>query len=493
MCWSLLFVLLASLLGDARLSSGAASAAAGNPRYVLCPHTRLPSVAVGAGQLRVFAASVFGNEGRARDRFGRSNSALALRAALLVDDAEAWKAELPTFGWHNPNAGHSGTVSYAKCMGSTLPEGTIVGCRVGGNGGRKRVPLERNESDWWQFGGGRIVSFRNTELQQDFAHCVLGSETVRWRRTGPPARLHVRLAFQFVEAEQLSVALPLELCRVDEPVRLASFCSQPLYGLARMQRELPWAVDDWLEYHLGYLGFELGEIYDIDGSLEEALGRPRLEKWVKSGRLVYRLHFAANLSGSFEAISKEHPYCAETWAYAHCLTTHRALSRFVMLLHAPDEYVVSQRRPEERGLLKVLLDYQRGMLPDEPVSLVRVGASSFARGGPGGADDARDLSARGGVVATSRLRGELRYLHTPVLDPTSCISAGPHTCYSEAESEFPGLVMEIDPEDLVVHHYVEMLARNVGRCKSQHKWCDTPDFTASHLVRWLRERGQAGV
>lgn len=251
-----------------------------------------------------------------------------------------------------------------------------------------------------------------------------------------------------------------------------------------MQREVPWAVEDWLEYHLGHLGIEQGELYDTDGSLEEALGPERLAQLQQSGRVRYRSFWPQNLSMRLAALSREHPYCTETWAYAHCLATHRALSRWVLLLHAPDEYALSQRRPEARGLLKVLAAYERGLMLDEPVMLMRVRASSFARGGPGGAEES---GGRGGVMAASRQRGELRYYHSALVDPSLCICAGPHTCYAEVDSEFPGLVQEVEPEDLVVHHYVEMLERNQGRCRAQHKVCAVPDFSAARLVPLLRE------
>lgn len=455
-----------------------------NPRYVLCQRPSLPVVKFLGSELRVFAASVAGNEGPDRLRLGRPRNALALRAALVLDDPQAWAAELPQFEHHRPDAGHSGAVSYAKCLGATLPEDVEVGCRLGPSGGRERASAE-NASDWGQFGHGRVVSFSNKELRHDFAHCVLGAQTVRWRRApGPPSRLHIRLALRPPGATVATV-LPLELCRVEQPLKLASFCSQPLYGLVQMQQEVPWAVDDWLEYHLEHLGFELGEVYDVDGSLAQALGAQRIRELERRGKLVYHARWGANLSRSFASISQRHPYCAETWAYAHCLTTHRALSRWVLLLHAPDEYLVAHRRSEERGVLKVISEYERGMPIDEPMSLMRVRASSFARGGAG---DAEQLRGRGGVVAASQLRGELRYWHTPMLDPALCMCAGPHTCYAEAGSEFPGLVQEFEPEDLVVHHYVEMLSGNVGRCAQQHKSCRVPDSSAAHLIPLLRAR-----
>merc|ERR1712129_168838 len=124
-----------------------------------------------------------------------------------------------------------------------------------------------------------------------------------------------------------------------------------------MRQELPWVVDDWLDYHLDHLGFEHAELYDIDGSLQPFLER-RAARGAKNSRgtatISYWKAWPANLSVALTDASRAHPYCTETWAYAHCLTTHRALSRWVMLLHAPDEFVMSPGREHGGELLRVL-------------------------------------------------------------------------------------------------------------------------------------------
>merc|ERR1712194_122412 len=220
-----------------------------------------------------------------------------------------------------------------------------------------------------------------------------------------------------------------------EPLRYLSFCSQPLYGLQAMQAERPHALEDWLEYHLGFAGFELGDIYDLDGSFAQAMDHSYLSKLKGLGKLRYRSFWPRNLSSRLEALSAEHPYCTETWAYAHCLTTQRAESRFVLLLHAPDEYVFAHSRPKAHGLRSLLRIYEQGMPPGEPVMMLRVAASSFARDGNDGFHD--ELVDRGRVVAASRQRSDLRYVHTPLVDPFLSQCAGPHTCYSESDAPYP--------------------------------------------------------
>ena len=130
-----------------------------------------------------------------------------------------------------------------------------------------------------------------------------------------------------------------------------AFCTLPLYGLSALQTELPWIVEDWLQYHLEYLGIQHAQIYDIDGSFEQAL-----ENWTRwsdhrRGFVTYQKEWPKTLSDALTRMSRDHPCCTEIFAYAHCTTTQRALSRWVLLLHSPDEYVVFSKN---RKTLKAL-------------------------------------------------------------------------------------------------------------------------------------------
>lgn len=445
------------------------------PRYVLCPNPARPASVLlgGFGDLRVFAASIAGEEGPAPA--GRTRAALGLQAALLLDGR--WEAHLPHVSGARPNAGHAEGMSYAKCLGEVLPNSTQISCRTG----QGRMFAENTSWSW-----GRLVSFKNGELRHDFAQCILGASTFRWRKhPGPPVRLHMRLRVHLPVTDQTSI-LPLELCRVDRPLLGASFCSQPLYGYGALQDSLPWVVEDWLAYHLGHLGFEHAEIYDIDGSLAEVL-----EPWARSNAwhgttLTYHREWPRSLSAALEGLSQTHPYCTETWAYAHCLTTHRALSRWVALLHAPDEYLVIRKNPDRGALLEVLEYLEAGLDGEGVVPFLQVNGISFARGGPG-AERVVD-SERGAVLASSQLRAPGPYHHMPLLDPVTCLCAGPHMCYAEvgAHSRFSGVTKEVAPGMLLVHHYVEMLPRHRGRCGTLSKPCQVPDASVSWIAQLLR-------
>ncbi|CAE8687386.1 unnamed protein product [Polarella glacialis] len=450
--------------------AAAEAEASQTPRYVLCEQrAQAAEVKLGGGDgplVSVYAASVMAEEEGLRH--WRRPSALSLRAALLVHDG--WSVVLPkrTDGVDGQeHSGHARDASYAKCIGAGLPSSTEVLCRVGsGEDGRHFAP----NASWEQ---GRLAEFRNTELTHDFALCNLGSIARRWQRRPHlwPSRLRMQLGLRRDEGDTLGV-MQLELCRVDRPWMNVSFCSQPLYNFQTLGQELPWVMEDWLEYHLGHFGFEHGEVYDIDGSFAQALEPwARASSW-RSTTLTYHRKWPSKLSSSLQEFSKDHPYCTETLAYAHCLTTHRALSSWVALLHAPDEYLHAHKHRERGALQEVVAWLQTDLHPELPFSFFQVNGVSFARGGPGSEETAGAAAGRGSVIAASKLRMPMVYHHTPLIDPENCMCAGPHMCYGEVDRDYRiGVTREVPPMALVVHHYVEMMERNRGRCRTMGKQC----------------------
>lgn len=295
-----------------------------------------------------------------------------------------------------------------------------------------------------------------------------------------------------VETPDKGAILPLEVCLVEKPLRKISFCTQPLYGLDRIVDELPWALDDWLAHHLILLGFEHAEVYDNDGSFSVMF-----DAWMQRNRsdastLTYHKNWPEFLSQRLAGLSKRYPYCAETWAYAHCVVTQRALSRWVALLHAPDEYVfvsaANKYKYFETGLLQqVVHKIERSFIEDQLIASMSVQAASFARGAPIEVED--DISSRGGILSAMQLRSPLYYRHMPVADPALCFCAGAHGCYAESGAEGSLLSYQVPESLLVVHHYVEMLRRNKGRCSglaSVSMRCDVVDTTALSMMEMLR-------
>lgn len=445
------------------------------PRYVLCEDTgSFPSIhADGLGELRVFAASIAGGERHTGEDWAGWQAAPGLRAALLLDE-EQWEARLPRIVGKPADEGHADHVSYAKCFGNGLPNRTRVACRVGGGAEGRHFA----ENGSWVT--GRLAQFSNGELRQDFAICPV------WglgQALGSTTRLQVQLSVQVLPAPRRT--LLLELCRVERPLLRASFCSQPLYGYGQLREQLPWFLEDWLAYHLHHFGFEHAELYDVDGSFAEAL-----EPWAtyqRGASVAYHRAWPRRLSKRLHEISQTHPYCAEMWAYAHCVTTHRALSRWVALLHAPDEYMVVRGNPAQGVLLQVLEHLRTTLLPhDGAIAFLQVNAVSFGQGGPG--SEQVLPSDRGSVLAASRLRTAGPYHHMPLIDPANCICAGPHSCFAEVGHGYfgNGVTLEVRPGLLLVHHYVEMLPQNVGRCTKFHLPCQVPDTSANWMVQLLR-------
>lgn len=261
-------------------------------------------------------------------------------------------------------------------------------------------------------------------------------------------------------------------------------------------------IDDWLRYHLDLLGIDHAELYDVDGSFGDVAAAHWLERSPRwhdpeaevgrngQGTLTYRRAFPANLSRNLADISKQHPYCTEMFAYSDCLVRHRALSRWVLILHAPDEYAISPLLQRGgNGTLQWVLDKIEETLPlDEPIGMALVEAASFAQGSAGAEQGQEVHSSRaqpGHVLAASQKRSNIWYQHSPLLDPSQCGAAGAHTCYAEKAAEYRPLMSWVDTQLLRVHHYVEMLGRNRGRCAGQHKSCDVADTTAVWLIPYL--------
>jgi len=467
----------------------------GGARYVLCddssefrPSAPLLTAGGGGGAvLRALSASIAagGRRAGAASRWVASSSTSPeLRVALLVDAHRfAMRMAAPTEESFDPalaHKGHAEHVSYAKCRGRGLPNSTLVGCRILG-GSSPGAAFGANATAAWM--PGRLARFRNAELWQDFAVCDLEESRLAVVQA---TTLRLELLVQPVAASGGTV-LQLEMCRVTRPLLRASFCSQPLYGLPRLREEAPWVLEDWLAYHLKHLGFQHAELYDVDGSFAEAL-----EPWLRGdggqdAMVSYHRAWPHTLSKHMGDVSARHPYCAEAWAYAHCITKHRALSRWVALLHAPDEYLFIRSNPSRGVLPDVLQGLEETFPDDRNIAYLQVNAVSFGRGGPGA--EASQLAERGGVVATSRVRMPRVYFHLPLIDPANCVAAGPHSCYAEAGAageDVDVVTMEVRPGIFLLHHYVEMLAANRGRCAGLHMPCVVPDGWAQWAVRLLR-------
>jgi len=499
----------------ARRRGGARSggAMAADRRYVLCEdHATPPSAPLGRlGHLRVFAASLAGKD--------------MLRAAFIWDSPGNWTVALPnpserlrpfeetvrdislyeaTRMTGLPPEDFEGDqraprlARFAKCFGRALqPHLTDVSCRV-----HDANQSPGFDSAYWppprgEPATGRLQLFDNGELRHNFARCGLTNLLPDFAPERLRAAMHVRL-FSGPEAE-----VRFDLCRVRRERRPLSFCTLPLYGLPRMRAQVPGILDGWLAYHMGVLGFSRAEIYDIDGSFEEDLAR-----WRERGfEIGYHSRWPSWLSPELARLSDGFAGCAESLAYAHCLATHRALSRWVLLLHGPDEYLRLGSGTGELGpghlarlveRLSAMSNHQVGQLTVRSWPFGRGGSPAEEdRGQAGGSEALHRRWGRGSVLAASRMRAERLdgSMHTPLLDPERCTCAGPHSCTAE-KGYVHGNASEVDDRILVTHHYVEMLPWDLGRCARLHNGmapCNLPDDSllwAGRLLRdWLPEPG----
>merc|ERR1711879_423154 len=215
-----------------------------------------------------------------------------------------------------------------------------------------------------------------------------------------------------------------------------------------------------------------------------------LSAWTRSGRVTYHPRWPARLSMTLASMSHTFPGCTETWAYAHCIATQRALSRWVLILHSPDEYVVLGNRTG--GSLLSLLPFIEELAHDLPsiegqgkVAAVNINQIAFARGGPQSAEV--DIAGRGSVLGSSQLRGDTYAPFTALVDPQLCGCAGPHKCHAAEGGRDEFSFMTMNSAFLRTHHYVEMQQRHRGRCRnSLGNPCDVPDMSVSWAIQQLQ-------
>ena len=127
----------------------------------------------------------------------------------------------------------------------------------------------------------------------------------------------------------------VKLCRLDPQRKIHKLvgCSQPLFNVDQLEARWPGLIRMWVLFYVTYLGFGSVSIYDTDGSTEPFIG-----DLVERGILKYYKNWAPtesmlNLSRSGST------FCSETMMENQCIWQHRGWSEWVMLIHAPDNYL----------------------------------------------------------------------------------------------------------------------------------------------------------
>merc|ERR1712216_108407 len=128
--------------------------------------------------------------------------------------------------------------------------------------------------------------------------------------------------------------------------------------------------------------------------------------------------------------------------------------------------------------------------PGVPGQTLRMQLLDFARGGP----DAKPKSKeRGSILEASCQRADEANTFVLIVDPREVVCAGPHTPFTEAEKDGKLGAWDLEARHLVVHHYVELLDRDAGRCTQYHERCTTPDSSILWVANMLKAIGNGSV
>jgi len=290
-----------------------------------------------------------------------------------------------------------------------------------------------------------------------------------------------RLTIALKDRVILNMALPL--CASKRERVPVSACSQPLYDARSMEREHPTLLHDWLVYHRS-IGVDRFSVYDTDGSMSATVQRyDFIEYWRDWSVTISRSE------RGFRNLSTNFPLCTQIFAYAHCLISSFGLSDWVLLLHAPDEYINVHRAYEQRldNLVPRIFNFimTEGNLSRSRLSEIHIPMYSFQASWP--------KLGRGSVIASSLLRAAEpdSFRGMPALNPEVCLNVDGHRCALGLMPD--GTLVRhagrrlMPPGLMRVNHYTEMLARDVGRCsRIGAVSCNVADGSLVWVPVWFR-------
>lgn len=124
-----------------------------------------------------------------------------------------------------------------------------------------------------------------------------------------------------------------------ERVPLTLFaCPQPLYNVGRLEQIWPNLLAEWVHYHVKKVGFDHFFIADVDGS-----AGPFLESLIAEGLVTYYPSFGLSpaLSKLGQNATGRERYCSEIHFENFCMWQGRGRAQWGVVLHAPDEYLVT--------------------------------------------------------------------------------------------------------------------------------------------------------
>ncbi|CAF4003831.1 unnamed protein product, partial [Rotaria sordida] len=144
----------------------------------------------------------------------------------------------------------------------------------------------------------------------------------------------LKLSIRLIDTEH-SLNGSVVLCPLDVNRKIYTLvgCSQPLYNVDKLEAKWPGLIRMWVLFYVNYLGFGKVHIYDIDGST-----KPYIGGLVERGALKYYNSWAPTESMLNLSLNGSR-YCSETMMENQCLWQNRGLSEWVMLIHAPDNFL----------------------------------------------------------------------------------------------------------------------------------------------------------
>eukprot|EP01012_Entosiphon_sulcatum_P004501 TRINITY_DN11793_c0_g1_i1.p1 TRINITY_DN11793_c0_g1~~TRINITY_DN11793_c0_g1_i1.p1 ORF type:complete len:472 (-),score=48.21 TRINITY_DN11793_c0_g1_i1:13-1398(-) len=143
----------------------------------------------------------------------------------------------------------------------------------------------------------------------------------------------------------VSPAVSVRLCRRRERFQLVTVCPQPLFNYTRIETLWPNIFNEWLAYHR-LKGISHFDIYDLYGDFE-APTRP----WIKSSG--FARYFPRWMQFGPLAPFRKNRYCTEPSAQDHCLFNNMFRSKWIFVLHAPDNFFHFAPAPQHDPLTDI--------------------------------------------------------------------------------------------------------------------------------------------
>jgi len=275
---------------------------------------------------------------------------------------------------------------------------------------------------------------------------------------------------------------PLRVCMVPRPSRrFLSACSATLHNAAYVHRLAPFAVEDWINYHL-LIGVDHFTIFDTDGSYA-----PYLQHFIERGVVTYRARWPWLLSSKLGLLSsgvqasQRRPLITEPHALETCVWSNRHVSDWVTVLHSFEEYLHSPMLASTSATQGYGLGTLLRRLAVEMPGLAVMELTQEPMGGP------RATSPKSVLSTWLRRRGDLlggksgqEYLQAAALhgrpfgfivDPLNVMQTAVHQAQARADGQ---TVVSVSAEILRVNHYVD-LGSNASRCVKLVGGCEEMD------------------